>query len=282
MAIALAFFFLILAMVIHELGHALEMRVAGIRIERLGIGVPLPPSILIRSDPLRVFFGARFRIVLSPWLLGAFVKPYGDQGIETTGIPRRSELAIYGAGPIANIALMFLLSGVNILLAFDPESYVTTTYLFGIVLEGYVWMIAFGFVVAAFATWWFRRWISTYLLLPMGIAMLMFTIGIFTGMTFNEATQSSGGIVLISEIASNSQTIDGAVRFGVIINFALAAMNILPIHPLDGGRIASVFVRMIAPRAEIAVQKLSLVAFSALILFCLYADGLRIVRYFTD
>ncbi|HSE34949.1 MAG TPA: M50 family metallopeptidase [Candidatus Paceibacterota bacterium] len=281
MAIALAFFFLLLAMVLHELGHALEMRAAGIRIERLGIGVPLPPRILIRSNCLRRFFGARFRIMLSPWLLGAFVKPYGDQGIETMGISRRSELAIYGAGPIANIALMFLFSGVSLLLLYDPASYVQTTYFFRIALEGYVWIIALGFFAAALATWWFRRWISTYLLLPLGLAMLAFTISVFANMTFSEATQSSGGIVLISEIASESQTIAGAVRFGAIINFALGAMNLLPILPLDGGRIMSVFVRSIAPRAEVMVQKFGIIAFAALIVFCLYADGLRLVGYFT-
>lgn len=280
MTIALAFLFLVLAMAFHELGHALEMRAAGLRVERLGIGMPFPPMILIRSDRLRRFFGARFRLLLTPWLLGAFAKPYGDRPIETMGLSRRDELSIYGAGPIANIALMFLLSAASLLLAHDATSFIATTYLFHIPLEGYVWMLALGFVVAGLATWYFRRWISTYLLLPIGLYMLVLTVTIFASMSFDQVAQSSGGIVLISELASNSQTIDGAVRFGVIINFALAATNVLPLYPLDGGRIAAVFIRSIAPKGEQYMQKLGIVCFFALISFCFYADGLRVMRYF--
>jgi membrane-associated protease RseP (regulator of RpoE activity) len=280
MALALAILFFVLAVAIHELGHAWAMREAGIKVERLGIGLPLQPNLVIRSNFLRRIFGARFRLSISPWILGAYVKPYGQVEIHDRKVSLREDVYISGAGPIANIIMLFLFSAVLILLENDLGTKGAMHYYFGIQFVGYGWVIASGFFVAAVLTWVFRKWIALYLLLPIGVYVVYKTIDIMMGMSFGTLVASSGGLVLISEIASKTTSVRDAVYFGMTINFLLAFTNLLPFHPFDGGRITTSLLRKVTSKGAAYIQRVGMLLVYTLIIFCLYADGVRLLNYF--
>ncbi len=95
---------LFLALCLHELGHFLAARRAGVKVEEFGIG--LPPRI----------FGIRrgetiYSINAIP--VGAFVKPAGedDPTVPRSLAGRRpfTRLGVYVAGPVANFVLAFVL-----------------------------------------------------------------------------------------------------------------------------------------------------------------------------
>lgn len=277
--VTLAFFFLLFALIIHELGHAIAMREVGFGVERLGIGLPISPQIFIRSNFLKRIFGKHFEISISPWLIGAYVKPEGNVDISKCNISTKEDVYISGAGPIANIIMLFLFSAVWVLLLPVTKSG-QINYFFGLVLPGSRSLIVMMFISLAAATWMFRKWIAVWVLLPLGVYTLYFIISVISGMSLSTAVESSGGIVLISEIASKTGSLRDAIWFGMIINFVLAFTNILPLGPFDGGRILNSVLHKFAPRLSRFTQTAGTALFFGLVAFCLYADGLRVVGYF--
>src|SRR3954454_17511099 len=105
--VTIVLFFLILGtlVVIHELGHFIAARVAGVRVLEFGIGFP-PRARVLRSKGETLW--------TLNWLpIGGFVRLEGEDG-DSAGDPRsfaakplRARLAILVAGVVMNILLAF-------------------------------------------------------------------------------------------------------------------------------------------------------------------------------
>lgn len=279
MVVTLSFLFFILAMVFHELGHALAMRDAGVKVRRLGLGLPLRPMITLRINPLRRIFGGRCRVTLSPWLLGAYAEPYREYTDGKRPVAFKDNVTIFGAGPIANLVMFTALSGLLALMKFGLTGNGVVRYM-GIAIPGTGFSITLFFGVIAVLLWVFRRAISRFLLLPAGV--IMFYLMVTSIMTLPPETglNEVGGVVLISEIASKTATWEGAVGFGMFINLILGLTNLLPLGPLDGGRIFHIYANEVSPRFANGFARIGTSLLFVLIAIAMLSDGMRVFRYF--
>jgi regulator of sigma E protease len=110
-------------------------------------------------------------------------------------------------------------------------------------------------------------------------------VNFFNPSTFSESAQSSRGIVGISVMAADAAKA-GALDYAwliALLSLSLGVMNIMPIPPLDGGKIALEIIERIAGRPFGRRFSLSLSAAGAILLFSLigylmYADVARLVQ----
>jgi regulator of sigma E protease len=110
-------------------------------------------------------------------------------------------------------------------------------------------------------------------------------VNFFNPSTFSESVQQSRGIVGISVMAADAAKA-GALDYAwliALLSLSLGVMNILPIPPLDGGKIALEIIERIAGRPFGRRLSLGLSAAGAILLFSLigylmYADVARLVQ----
>jgi regulator of sigma E protease len=69
-----------------------------------------------------------------------------------------------------------------------------------------------------------------------------------------------------------------ALRFAVLLNLNLAIFNLLPILPLDGGKIVFCTFEKLVPRAATVQRGLTLVGLAALLLLMAYTTVLDVIR----
>lgn len=110
-------------------------------------------------------------------------------------------------------------------------------------------------------------------------------INFFRPDTFTQSVQSSRGVVGIAVMASDAAKA-GPLEYAwliALLSLSLGAMNILPIPPLDGGKVAVEIVERIAGRPLGRRFSLGISAAGALLLFSLigylmYADVMRLAQ----
>ena len=86
-------------------------------------------------------------------------------------------------------------------------------------------------------------------------------------------------------IVAAGKTIVGAglvsvLQFAVFLNLNLAVLNLLPIAPLDGGKIFCSLLEKIHPRLRHAHTSFALVGLALLLLLMIYTTVLDVVRQF--
>ncbi|KAF0208108.1 MAG: RIP metalloprotease RseP [Actinomycetota bacterium] len=109
-------------------------------------------------------------------------------------------------------------------------------------------------------------------------------VNFFNPSTFGESIKGARGVVGIAVMASDAAK-SGPLDYAwliALLSLSLGAMNILPIPPLDGGKIAVEIVERIAGRPlgrrlSIAMSAAGAILLFSLIGYLLYADVVRIV-----
>ncbi len=264
MIYAFALFLVFLAVIVHEIGHIIAMNRTGIGAKEFGIGLPIGPRLfhtfVSKNNPSETFTLSLYLL-----LLGAFVRPRHEERIEK--LCYRDKAFIFGAGIIANI--FFTLVCILVLKLFFPVT--NTTALTASIPA---WM----FAVAIVPLLWYARWITAYIFPPLSILLLYFVIGAFLKLSGTALIENSGGMVLIGQLATSwSGNLRQAIFFGGFISLLLAATNVLPIYPLDGGLTMSALIERFAPRFQGFFNRIGYGLFLVLILYSVGGDIRRIV-----
>lgn len=191
------------------------MRKHGVEVKEMGIGIPL--------WKLKITLHPRwlpFPLVLSPILLGAYVKPTDKGEEKLKELDFDGQAAVYGAGVFMNIVLAFASIAVLCLIRIvDPAN--SQRGLMTLLLI----LISVTALLAVFRKWFFR-------LMPF-IGLLAATFIVYA---LASAPEETGGPVEVVRLAAESSDLFEAVLFGANISLSLALFNMIPIMPLDGGR----------------------------------------------
>lgn len=264
-----AIFLFLLAICVHEAGHALVMRRYNVRIKEiclLGFG----PTLL--SFKIRRIWGET-PITIRAVPLGAFVQPEDPGYMERLSYVHKSRINV--AGIIANILFAAVLLSVSLLVAGVP---LTT-----------LWLLLAGLVVFALFLWFIP-----FVAVVAGIGFMGFLITelITDPVAFQK---SNGSVVTVVEMAveqndapedvSFSDRLLKAFYFGFAMSLGLALFNILPLMPLDGGRVAvDTIVLPFSERMRVSIRKwytgLTAGVIVCVIVSALYTDLTKVVAYF--
>jgi membrane-associated protease RseP (regulator of RpoE activity) len=204
------------ALITHEAGHALVLRKLGIPIQAAGIGLPIPPVFRLKATVKRPFV-----ITFSPWLLGAYVEPHKDHEDRLNKLSYRDTSWYAGVGIIVN-----LVTGGIFVVAYD--------------LIEHRWSHAALFAAGTAALWLFRRFVAAYILPVAGIASLWIVI---SGIILSAHEHQSVGVIGTAQMFGQASSLSSTVSLAAVMCIALGIMNVLPIYPLDGGRIADAAIR---------------------------------------
>ncbi len=263
---ALALFLIFLAILFHEMGHLIAMRMSGIWVSELGFGLPYGPSIgakwTSKTDPKK-----SFRISLYPLLIGAFVRP--EETVARSSYKTHS--FVCGAGIIGNlvhIALSLVIIGIII-----PEGRVFVSPL-GTLSPPYM---IFGGFAAAIGVVLLAKPITQYLFPPLSLAVLVYIAMLLSNLTATQFVENSGGMLVLGQMAeSYSKGPIDALFFGMLISYLLALTNLLPLYPLDGGQTIKHFVDKYLPWATKSFDRVGLYIVYVLIAVAMLGD-LRLV-----
>ncbi|MEW9530603.1 M50 family metallopeptidase [Microbispora sp. NPDC049125] len=218
---------LLLAVAIHEAAHAVALRRHKIPIVEAGLGLPFPPRLIIDSKRLP------FTVSVSPWLLGAYVRHSDADVAKAEALPYRERAWWMGAGVVANLVSAF---AVGALAAF----FVTGRPLLG---GAYVALVVLFTVL--------RKAFVAYLMPLVGLVVLGFLV-----LAFLEATSAvTGPVGTVTAISEQLNSPYDLMRAFFFISLGLAFFNMIPLYPVDGGRIAGAIVsRFFGERVQRAFQ----------------------------
>lgn len=238
----------IASLIAHEAAHALALRGFGIPIVQAGLGISLPPRLTFKATPRKPF-----KLVVSPWLLGAYVMPHPDYQEQIDGLRYRDAAWFAGAGIAANIVI-----GCGLFAALD-------------LFEGrFVWAAGYG--AAAVLTWVARRPLVAYVMPVLGVAV----VGFVAYLLATTVGQDQGPIGIAKVLVVSSPTM--ALVAAAAGSLALGTLNLLPLFPFDGGRLWDLILRQWAgPRVVNAFRGAGLVCALALTAYSFGADVVNLI-----
>lgn len=228
----------------HEAGHAFALRGYGVPITEAGLGFPFRPRKVFAATKRRPW-----AFSLSPWLLGAYVMadPEHMHKIDELGYRHRAWYA--GAGVLVNFIIGFML------LAFH-SAMVSGSLRAVLILVG-------ASLVLFFARTYVVAYVFPLLMLP---ALTVLGVSLVHGA--GEATGPAA-----TAVALVSTSFMDAVKLVGFMNVALGILNLLPFHPLDGGRIAGLIVRRFAgERGLQRFERVTLCLTAAFFVYVLASD----------
>lgn len=260
MYLTLIIVLIFLAVLFHELGHAMAMKRYKVEVAELGIGLPFAPQWAIESEWIERLLGPCSCITFSPWLIGAYVKPARRDYEDFLSYGQRAH--INGAGIIANIAFgLFLLAGLSAASLFSSKwQWTAAAYAIA--------AIAGGFLALKYA-----RFVSAYIFPILSLGAVAAFAYLFWGMSFRETMEAIGGPVSIVKMGQeHSQSLSQVVLFGAFVSFSLAFMNLLPFFPLDGGRTWKLILEQISPVLSRKAETVGIFIVLAIILLAVIGD----------
>jgi len=238
---------LMIAVIIHEFGHAFEMRRRGVPIKRFGIGWPIGPI------GIKIPLGKNLPpLYIHPLLIGAYVEPESEGDIKKLRYFYQNEIS--AAGVFWNMATAGVLIAA---LGFINGSFVTPL------------------IVAAVTAvvFYFRSWFAQILPL-IGIAFIGLNIYFLVGVESNGEAAVMGPIGIVNLLSSLSfwQAL-------ILISLALGSTNMIPIPPLDGGRVLIVSLEKFKVSKRV-IEVISVVGFILIIVLIIFTTGSDITRIF--
>lgn len=229
----------------HEAGRALALRSVGIPITEAGLGLPVPPRLLLAPAGDRPF-----RLSLSPWLICAYVRS-DDNAL--AALRRRSyadQAWCAGAGTAVNVIAGCGLASVISILHADWGRLI-------------VWL-AIG-VATAVRPLQFAAYVMPVLSIP----ALGFSVW---AVIDTEGRASVGEFLIVS-------TPSGALLTVCVLSLAVALLDSIPVYPLAGGRIARLLIlRWRGDRAAAVFQVATAVVVAGLVAYSLVSDVLWAMR----
>lgn len=216
MYIVIPWIALLVAIITHELAHAYEMRKKKIRYAEISLGIPLPrvPGIQI------VYQGVRYS--LHPFLIAAFVRVEEEERQKMESLPYQSKAMINGAGIWINVLSFFL-----ILMALEIWQSE------GLTRASVIWALL------SFLVFMGKKIFCCYIIPALGPLVLVLMV-----ITIVKSPQDHGSLVSMgSFIAENSTSMYKSLAVSAVMFMALAAFNLIPLTPLDGGRTAEMLIQ---------------------------------------
>ncbi len=223
-----------LALTVHELGHFLAARAAGIPVQRFSVG--FGPA-LIRKQ----WGDTELRLGLFP--LGGYVLAAARTPDEHLRRPLSARIAFILGGPFANLVAPILTLALLALVQGDLS-------LRGVFVEPFV----------------------------LTVRLLAALLAVIPKL-FESGQQVSG---VVGAVAAGGQAVGlspvRALQFFVVINLNLLVFNLLPLPPLDGGRLVLDLVQRFVPKAEKLYVPCVLAGWVFLIGLMVYTNGADLVR----
>ncbi|MBI5233034.1 MAG: site-2 protease family protein [Deltaproteobacteria bacterium] len=231
-----------LVVLVHEAGHFIAARRAGVKVYEFSIGFPFSPKVL-------TFFRHKeteFTLRLFP--LGGFVSFSKDGDEDAAGLFGASYLdraLIMSAGPLFNIVFAFLVF-VPVFMAAKHIPFADAVS----ASAGTVWAILSGTVAVIF--------------------------DILSGNGSMEGLSGPVGIAAIAGKAA-SKGLLSLIYFTGVLSMSLGVMNLIPLPALDGGQLFMMFIeriirRPLSIRTHQAVNLFGLALFVLLTVFVTYKD----------
>jgi membrane-associated protease RseP (regulator of RpoE activity) len=258
----LVFVLVVVSIIIHELAHAIAMHKYGIAIKEISLGL----GKLFRLGPFRhpKFFGGA-GVYATPLLLGASVSPYPTEYKRMEDMPLATRLDVYCAGPWSNIifGIILLFTYGLITPGFRTSLFQT---LLGLVLLLLIWCTYNRHL---------RKLINHIVLPSIGMALLVFVVcGLLSA-----PTETVGGPIMMA--SSTRQYVTGlsaAIFAGAFFSISIGIFNLLPLFPLDGGRIVKAYLETFNFHGfAMSYSVVSGMAFGGLIIWAFGCDILRVL-----
>lgn len=192
-----------------------------IAIEEIGIGfpirfIPLKLNLYLTKQCEITFKGKKhcFNLILSPFLLGAYVKPANEKEIEA--LSYRQKASIFGAGIIANLILGFML--LILLTVVSQLTAPIAVNIAKIVLVSLLSIVSIGLLVK-----WGKQFSA---IMPLFSIILMAFIG-WSLIKFGVGKTLVSPIGIVA-IASGTKSISEILLFGFAISFGFGMTNMAP------------------------------------------------------
>ena len=272
MGLVLSLLILLTIVVIHEGGHFWAMRRNGVAIEEFSIG--LGPLIWQRKDKRGTLWSLR-------WIpAGGYVKP---SAIKTDASESETQIGLQGWELAASHWARFKIYMAG-MFANATAAFIALTILFyathrapQVLIEWVQWApsplrpLACAFL-ASYVLWLATPVLFVVLIAKMGSAF-------FTG-----AAGPVGIITMGNQALAENPTLGakvfGMVMFFAMINGAIAGFNMLPLFPLDGGRVAGILFEKLLGRnstAEKYFRVATMLLIAAFFVFVILSDFIKLV-----
>lgn len=267
---SLALFLILVTVLFHELGHLIAMRMSGIWVSELGIGLPFGPGLALtwtsKTDPTKTF---RFSIYLA--LIGAFVRSEESEMRKSY----KTNAFVCGAGIIGN--LVYIALSIALIGALLPDDRTIVTA-FGTITP--LRMIVCG-LVGALGLVVLAKPITRYLFPPLSLIVFGLVIMAFSKLTGQQFVENSGGMVVLGQMAGHyTKNLIDVLFFGMLVSYLLAITNLIPLYPLDGGQTIKYLVDKYTPRASKVFDKTGMYCVIVLTVIAMLGDVRRLYLLF--
>lgn len=249
MIISLVSFFFVFTVIVlvHEFGHFIMARKAGIKIYEFSIGFPFSPRLITLFRHKETAFTVR----LLP--LGGFVSfsQHGsDEDAELLAASHGKRALILSAGSLFNIVFAFMV--------FVPV-----------------------FMIGKHLTFPEALLSSAKTVWEMVSGTILFVVNIFTGQGTMEGLSGPVGIAAMAGRAASKGMVN-LVYFTGALSMSLGIMNLLPLPALDGGHLVMLFVESIRkkPLRPEVYQVITLIGISLFLMLTVavtYKDLVKLV-----
>lgn len=262
MSFVLVFVLVVASLIIHEIAHGIAMQKNGIVIQEMSLGLFKKIGLGPFRHP-KIFGGAS--LYVTPLLLGAYVAPYPAEGKKLEKMPLSKRLDVYCAGPGSNLLFSSLLFFIYEAIVFGQTA-PTAVGLVGI----------FTLILIWFTYNQYLRKFLNYVVMPL-IGLVLVAI-IISGL-FSTPTETVGGpIMMVSETKQSVTSVARAILMGALLSFSIGIFNLLPLFPLDGGRIIRAYLeRLNLFKVAEGFSVVSGVFFFVLIIWAFGCDILRAI-----
>lgn len=207
--------------IVHEAGHLVEMRRRNVPIEEFSLGMSFGlPSFVFHTDLI-----PEVAFKISPCLLGGYVKPTETGAKLIEAMPLKDQAVIYGAGVCVNSWVFVILGiGLQVHRKFHTRKF----------------EIADAVVLFSAVLLWYKLWFCLFLIPVLGLLLLVQLI-------FKGGKGLKGVIGAVQEARTTISSPRKAVIYLALISLGIALLNMLPLYPLDGGRLMHVYLSYLSP-----------------------------------